>query len=242
MVTALVKRLNTSAAGRRKASTFSNHLRSGIAVTQPPAGMGSVASCEWTGGRCQKTTRPGTWCSAEHHALVFKAPNPGEKRSGIGPLTKESIRRAQARRKVKLGQGEEFVLHLACARPVDPRQLDAIERRYPTDEVRALVAEIRRLNAIVECAGDLVRALEPATLTTTPKLLLTALVERLRHPRRGGRRAAKLRQGRSASRPNRLRGTKTHGCLDTAEARRQALARTDQIRGETLARPATRPY
>jgi hypothetical protein len=31
-----------------------------------------------------------------------------------------------------------------------PPQLDAIERRYPTREVRALVIEIRRLNAIVE--------------------------------------------------------------------------------------------
>jgi hypothetical protein len=29
-----------------------------------------------------------------------------------------------------------------------PRQLDAIERRYPTDEVRALLAEIRRLDTI----------------------------------------------------------------------------------------------
>jgi hypothetical protein len=45
--------------------------------------------------------------------------------------------------------------------------------------VRALVTEIRRLNVIVECAADLVRALEPARLTTTPKLLVTALVERL---------------------------------------------------------------
>jgi hypothetical protein len=45
--------------------------------------------------------------------------------------------------------------------------------------VQALVVEIRRLNAIVECAGDLVRALEPARLTTTPKLMLTALVEGL---------------------------------------------------------------
>ena len=53
------------------------------------------------------------------------------------------------------------------------RRLDGIERRYATRELRALVAEIRHLNAIVECAGDLVRALEPARLTTTPKLLLT---------------------------------------------------------------------
>ena len=40
-----------------------------------------------------------------------------------------------------------------------PDQLDAIERRYPTREVRSLVAEIRRLNTIAVCAGDLVRAL-----------------------------------------------------------------------------------
>jgi hypothetical protein len=66
-----------------------------------------------------------------------------------------------------------------------PRQLDAIERRYPTHEVRALVAEIRRLNAIAETAGDLVRALEPATLTITPRLVLTALVERLETPATG---------------------------------------------------------
>jgi hypothetical protein len=70
-----------------------------------------------------------------------------------------------------------------------PRQLDAIERRYPTREVRALVAEIRRLNVIAVCAGDLVRALEPAKLTSTPKLMLAALVERLETPAtgRGGR-------------------------------------------------------
>jgi hypothetical protein len=63
-----------------------------------------------------------------------------------------------------------------------PGQLDAIEHRYPTREVRALVAEVRRLNAIVECAGDLVRALEPARFTPPPKLMLVALVERLETP------------------------------------------------------------
>ena len=66
-----------------------------------------------------------------------------------------------------------------------PAQLDAIERRYPTREVQALVAEIRRLNTIAVCASDLVRALEPARLTTTPKLLLVALVERLGTPATG---------------------------------------------------------
>ena len=59
------------------------------------------------------------------------------------------------------------------------RQLDAIERRFPTDEVRALVAEIRRLNVIAVRAGDLVRALEGHSVAQTPKLLLVALVERL---------------------------------------------------------------
>ena len=71
-----------------------------------------------------------------------------------------------------------------------PRQLDAIERRYPTHEVHALVVEIRRLNAIVECTGDLVRALEPARLTTTPRLLLTALVERPETPATGRRKGS----------------------------------------------------
>jgi hypothetical protein len=66
-----------------------------------------------------------------------------------------------------------------------PEQLDAIERRSPTEEVRALVAEIRRLNVIAEYAGDLVRALEPAKLTPTPKLVLTALVARLEAPATG---------------------------------------------------------
>jgi hypothetical protein len=39
--------------------------------------------------------------------------------------------------------------------------------------------------SIAEVAGDLVRALEPAKLTATPKLLLTALVERLEAPASG---------------------------------------------------------
>ncbi len=60
-----------------------------------------------------------------------------------------------------------------------PRQLDAIERRFPTEEARALVAEIRRLNVIAVRAGDLVRALDGHSLAQTPKLLLVALVERL---------------------------------------------------------------
>jgi hypothetical protein len=66
-----------------------------------------------------------------------------------------------------------------------PRQLDAIERRYPTREVRALVAEIRRLNVIAVRAGDLVRVPNGASLTPTPKLMLLALVERLEAPATG---------------------------------------------------------
>jgi hypothetical protein len=66
-----------------------------------------------------------------------------------------------------------------------PRQLDAIERRYPRPEVRALVAEIRRLNAIAATAGDLVQALKDAPLTSTRKLLLAALSERLEVPATG---------------------------------------------------------
>ena len=73
--------------------------------------------------------------------------------------------------------------------------LDAIERRYPTDEVRALVAEIQRLNTIAERANDLVRALQPARLTTTPKLLVVALAERLETPATG---RGKKRLGRTA--------------------------------------------
>jgi hypothetical protein len=55
--------------------------------------------------------------------------------------------------------------------------------------VRALVAEIRRLNVIAVRAGDLVRALEGHSLAQTLKLLLIALVERLEAPatgRKGG--------------------------------------------------------
>jgi hypothetical protein len=37
--------------------------------------------------------------------MVFKAHDPRETRVGIGPLTKESIQKAQARRKAKFGRG-----------------------------------------------------------------------------------------------------------------------------------------
>jgi hypothetical protein len=67
--------------------------------------MARTTLCEWRSDRCQKTAKPRSSYCAEHHALVFKAPNPGEKRLGIGPLTKESIQKAQARRKAKLGRG-----------------------------------------------------------------------------------------------------------------------------------------
>ena len=71
-----------------------------------------------------------------------------------------------------------------------PRQLDAIERLYPTREVRSLVAEIRRLSVIAVRAGDLVRALDREPLASTPKLLLTALVEWLETPATGRNRKA----------------------------------------------------
>ena len=75
-------------------------------MTQPPAGMGPVTPCEWSGDRCQKTAKPGSSYCAEHHALVFKAHDPRETRVGIGPLTKESILKAQARRKARLRRGK----------------------------------------------------------------------------------------------------------------------------------------
>ena len=66
-----------------------------------------------------------------------------------------------------------------------PAQLDAIERLYLTREVRSLVAEIRRPSVIAVRAGDLVRALDGYSLDQTPKLLLSALVERLATPATG---------------------------------------------------------
>src|SRR5262245_10994541 len=66
-----------------------------------------------------------------------------------------------------------------------PDQLDAIERRYPSREVRALVAEIRRLQAIAAYADDLANALDGSSLTPTPSLLLIALREKLSAPATG---------------------------------------------------------
>ena len=71
-------------------------------MTQPFAGMDSASSCEWSSGPCQKAAKPGSSYCAEHHALVFKAHDPRETRRGIGPLTRESILKAQARRKARL--------------------------------------------------------------------------------------------------------------------------------------------
>ena len=67
--------------------------------------VGRVTLCEWSGDRCHKTVKSGSSYCAEHHALVFKSHDPAEKRVGIGPLTKESILKAQARRKARLGRG-----------------------------------------------------------------------------------------------------------------------------------------
>jgi hypothetical protein len=67
--------------------------------------MARTTLCEWSGDRCQNMAKPRSSYCAEHHALVFKAHDPRETRVGIGPLTKESIQKAQARRKRKLGRG-----------------------------------------------------------------------------------------------------------------------------------------
>ena len=64
-----------------------------------------VTLCEWRDPRCAKPAKPGSSYCAEHHARVFQAPQPGQKRIGIGPLTKESILKAQGRRKARLGRG-----------------------------------------------------------------------------------------------------------------------------------------
>ena len=67
-----------------------------------------------------------------------------------------------------------------------PEKVYRYRPRY-AHEARALVAEIRRLSPIPECANDLVRALASARLTTTPQLLLAALVERAEALATGGR-------------------------------------------------------
>jgi len=67
--------------------------------------MARVTLCQWSDPGCPKPAQSGSSYCAEHHALVFKRHDPRETRVGIGPLTKESIQKAQARRKAKLGRG-----------------------------------------------------------------------------------------------------------------------------------------
>ena len=66
--------------------------------------MARTTNCEWS-QPCLHAAKPGSAYCEEHHARVHQPPKPAGKRIGIGPLTNESIRRAQARRKVKLGRG-----------------------------------------------------------------------------------------------------------------------------------------
>jgi hypothetical protein len=71
-----------------------------------------------------------------------------------------------------------------------PKQLDSIERKYPTQEVKALVAEIRRLNAIAWRAHDVLLQLDtsPTTRDSLPQtlgLMIVALREALAVPATG---------------------------------------------------------
>ena len=71
-----------------------------------------------------------------------------------------------------------------------PKQLDAIERKYPRDEVRALVTEIRRLNAIAWRAQDILNQFEAMptmrdSLPATLKAMLAGLREQLETPATG---------------------------------------------------------
>jgi len=61
-----------------------------------------VHRCEWSGYPCSRLAQSRSAYCAEHHARVFQTPKPGDRRIGIGPLTKEAIQKAQARRKAKL--------------------------------------------------------------------------------------------------------------------------------------------
>ena len=68
-----------------------------------------------------------------------------------------------------------------------PAQLDAIERKYPTPEVKSLVAEIRRLNVIAWRAHDVLAQFDqmPAmrdSLPQTLRLMLLTLREALDKP------------------------------------------------------------
>ena len=55
-------------------------------------------------------------------------------------------------------------------------QLDAIERTYPSKEVKALVAEIRRLNVIATRAGDVVTHVTPSILAAMPSFAKYAVL------------------------------------------------------------------
>ena len=68
-----------------------------------------------------------------------------------------------------------------------PKQLDAIERKYPSPEVKSLVAEIRRLNVIAWRAHDVLAQFDqmPAmrdALPQTIRLMLLTLREALDQP------------------------------------------------------------
>ncbi len=72
-----------------------------------------------------------------------------------------------------------------------PKQLDAIERKYQTKEVKALVAEIRRLNAIAWRAQDVLNQFDAMptmrdSLPDTLKAMLAGLWEQLETPATGG--------------------------------------------------------
>jgi hypothetical protein len=73
-----------------------------------------------------------------------------------------------------------------------PPQLDAIERKYPTPEVKSLVAEIRRLNVIAWRAHDVMLQFDqmPTSRDALPKtlrLMLLMLREALDQPATGKR-------------------------------------------------------
>ncbi len=71
-----------------------------------------------------------------------------------------------------------------------PKQIDAIERKYHTKEVKALVAEIRRLNAIAWRAQDVLNQFDAMptmrdSLPDTLKAMLAGLWEQLATPATG---------------------------------------------------------
>lgn len=73
-----------------------------------------------------------------------------------------------------------------------PAQLDAIERKYQTPEVKALVAEIRRLNVIAWRAHDVMLQFDQMptardSLPETLRLMLLTLREALDQPATGKR-------------------------------------------------------